>query len=51
MRSFKINENIHKKEGGSEQQRCWSDYADAQADLCLCCLYMAKTGFLMTWLK
>ena len=34
----------------SEQQRCWSDCAEAQADLCLCCSHMAKTGFLMTWL-
>ena len=34
----------------SEQQRCWSDCADAQADLRLCCSHMAKTGFLMTWL-
>ena len=32
---------------GSEQQRCWSDCADAQADLRLCCSHMAKTGFLM----
>ena len=24
--------------------------ADAQADLCLCCSHMAKTGFLMMWL-
>ena len=36
---------------GSEQQRRWSDYADAQADLRLCCSHMAKTDFLMTWLK
>ena len=35
---------------GSEQQRCWSDCADAQADLRFCCLHMAKTSFLMTWL-
>ena len=35
---------------GSEQQRCWSDCADAQADLHLCCSHMAKTGILMTWL-
>ena len=33
---------------GSEQQRRWSDCADAQADLHLCCPHMAKTGFLMT---
>ena len=24
---------------------------DAQADVCLCCSHMAKTGFLMTWLS
>ena len=30
---------------------CWSDCADAQADLRLCCSHMAKTGFLMTWLN
>ena len=24
---------------------------DAQADLHLCCLHMAKTGFFMTWLR
>ena len=24
---------------------------NAQADLHLCCLHMAKTGFLMTWLR
>ena len=24
---------------------------NAQADLYLCCLHMAKTGFLMTWLR
>ena len=35
---------------GSKQQRCWSDCADAQADLRLCCLHMAYTGFLKTWL-
>ena len=34
----------------SEQQKCWSDYADAQTDLHLCCSHMAKTGFLMMWL-
>ena len=49
-----LNFRIYKKEVlyylGSEQQRCWSDCADAQADLHLCCLHMAKTGFLMTWL-
>ena len=33
---------------GSEQQRRWSDCADVQADLSLCCSHMAKTGFLMT---
>ena len=33
-----------------EQQRRWSDCADAQADLRLCCSHMTKTGFLMTWL-
>ena len=32
----------------SEQQRCWSDCADAQADLRLFCWHRAKTGFLMT---
>ena len=26
-------------------------WGDVQADLRLCCLHMAKTGFLMTWLK
>ena len=26
-----------------EQQRCWSDCADAQADLHLCCSHMAHT--------
>ena len=36
---------------GSEQQRRWSDCADAQADLRLCCSHMTKTGFLMTRLK
>ena len=36
---------------GSEQQRCWSDCTDAQADLRLRCLHLAKTGFLMMWLK
>ena len=30
--------------------KCWSDCADAQADLRLCCWHMTKTGFLMTWL-
>ena len=35
---------------GSEQQRRWSDCADAQGDLRLCCSHMAKTGFLITWL-
>ena len=35
---------------GSEQQRCWSDCLDAQADLRLCCSRMAQTGFLMIWL-
>ena len=34
----------------SEQQRCWLDWADVQADLHICCSRMAKTGFLMTWL-
>ena len=34
----------------SEQQRCRSDCADAQADLHLCCSYMAKAGYLMTCL-
>ena len=29
----------------SEQQRCWSDCADAQADLRLCCSHMALTYF------
>ena len=28
----------------------WGSEADAQADLRLCCLHMAKTGFHMTWL-
>ena len=32
------------------KQRRWSDCADAQADLRLCCSHMAKTGFLMTGL-
>ena len=32
---------------GSKQQRRWSDCADAQPDLRLCCLHIAKTGFLM----
>ena len=32
---------------GSEHQRCWSDCVDAQADLHLCCLHMAKMGFLV----
>ena len=35
---------------GQQEQRCWSDCTDAQADLHLCCSHMAKTGFLMTWL-
>ena len=26
---------------GSEQQMCWSDCGDVQADLCLCCSHMA----------
>ena len=30
---------------GSEQQRCWSDCADAQADLHLCCAHYGKTRF------
>ena len=34
----------------SKQQRCWSDCADAQADLHLCCSHTAKKGFFMTWL-
>ena len=33
------------------KQRHWSDCADAQADLCLCCSHVHKTGFLMTWLN
>ena len=33
---------------GSEQNRCWSHWEDAQADLRLCCLHRAKVGFLMT---
>ena len=33
------------------KQRYWSDCADAQAELRRCCSHMAKTGFLMTWLK
>ena len=36
---------------GSEQQRCWSDCVNAQADLCLYCSHRHKTGFLMTWLN
>ena len=36
---------------GSEQQRRWSDCANAQADLRLCCSHMTKTGFLMMWLN
>ena len=35
---------------GSEQQRRWSDCADVQADLHLCCSHMTWMGFLMTWL-
>ena len=35
---------------GSKQQNRWSDCADAQADVRLCCSHMAWTGFLMTWL-
>ena len=35
---------------GSGQQRHWSDCADAQADLPLCCSHMAYFVFLMTWL-
>ena len=36
----------------SEQQRCWSDCADAQADLCLCCFRIwRKRRFRMTWLN
>ena len=35
----------------SEQQRCWSDCVDAQADQHLCCSHRHKTGFLMTWLN
>ena len=34
----------------SEQQMCWSDCADVQADPHLCCSHRHKTGFLMTWL-
>ena len=30
---------------------CWTDCADAQADLRLSCSHMAKTGFHMTWLN
>ena len=30
---------------GSEQQRRWSDCADAQADLCLCCSHLAYDTF------
>ena len=30
---------------------CWSDWADAQADLRLYCSHGRKTGFLMTWLE
>ena len=33
-----------------DQQRCWSDCAEAHADLRFCSLHMAKAGFLMTWL-
>ena len=29
----------------SKQQRCWSDRADAQADLHLCCLHILKQVF------
>ena len=32
----------------SKQQMCWSDCADAQADLHLCCLHMQSAGFLKT---
>ena len=32
------------------KQKRWSDCADVQADLRLCCSHMTKTAFLMTWL-
>ena len=32
---------------GNEQQRSWSDWADVQTDLRLCCSHMAKTCFLL----
>ena len=35
---------------GREQQRCWSDCADAQAKLRLCCSHMAWPGCLKAWL-
>ena len=35
----------------SEQQRRWSDCADAQADLRICCRIWHKTHFLMALLK
>ena len=35
----------------SKQQMCWSDCADAQADLYLCCLHMQSAGYLKTRLK
>ena len=31
-----------------EQQRCWSDCMDVQADFHLCCLHRRKTNFVMT---
>ena len=35
---------------GNVQYMRWSDRADAQADLRLCCSHMALAGFLITWL-
>ena len=35
---------------GSEQQRCWSDCPDTQADCAFVARIWHKTSFLMTWL-
>ena len=35
----------------SAQQRLWSDWADAQADLSLCWVHSHFVGFVMRWLK
>ena len=34
----------------SAQRRLWSDWADAQADLSLCCAHIHFVGFVMRWL-